>query len=222
MTAEGMLRVLVADDHVIVREGIAALIDAQPDMQVVSQAASGLEAIEQARLNEPHVAVLDVSMPDMNGVEATEHMRRQCPGVRVLALTRHSDQAYVRRMLRAGATGYVVKKSAAATLISAIRVVAQGGTYIEPELAGEVLTRAFSAAHQGDAGDQLSGREEQVLRSLAWGRSNREIAAELTISIKTVESYKATAAEKLGLRTREDILRYALARGWLSDDAEPG
>jgi DNA-binding NarL/FixJ family response regulator len=222
-TVSDKLRILVADDHNIVRQGLAALINAQTDMTVVAEASGGKEAMERACELKPDIAVLDVSMPDIGGAEAAERIRRECPDVRVIALTRHTDQAYVRRLLRAGANGYVLKKSAAEALINAIRVVAKGGTYVEPELAGAVFERAFSPTHGGAANpaDQLSGREEQVLRSLAWGRSSKEIAGELGISVKTVESYKSTATEKLSLRSREDIVRYALARGWLSDDTSP-
>ncbi len=218
------LRILLADDHAILREGLTMLINGQADMSVVAQATTGREAVELAKKSEPHVAVLDVSMPDVGGAEAAEQIRDQCPQVRVLALTRHADQAYVRRLLQAGAAGYVLKKSAADALINAIRTVAQGGTYIEPGLASALLQRAFSQARApriGSSSETLSLREEEVLRSIAWGRSNKEIAAELGLSIKTVESYKAAAIEKLHLRTRADIVRYAVTRGWLQDDIAP-
>lgn len=218
------LRILLADDHAILREGLAVLINGQDDMAVVAQAANGREAVRLAMDREPDVAVLDVSMPEIGGAEATEQILKQCPKVRVVALTRHADQAYVRRLLQAGASGYVLKKSAADALINAIRTVAHGGTYVEPGLAGPLLQRAFSqagtarAAHNGEA---LTAREEEVLRAIAWGRSNKDIAAGLGLSIKTVESYKADAVEKLQLRTRTDIVRYAVTRGWLSADHAP-
>ena len=158
-------------------------------------------------------------MPKMNGAEAAQRIVSECPGTRVLALTRHADQGYLRNLLAAGATGYVLKQSAADTLIGAIRVVAEGGTYVEPTLAGRIVDRALG--RQGKGGDTLSSREEDVLRAIAWGRSNKEIATELGLSIKTVESYKATAKQKLQLRSRTEILRYALARGWLEEDASP-
>jgi two-component system response regulator NreC len=218
------LRVLLADDHAILREGLAMLIGGQSDMAVVAQADNGREAVRLACDEHPDVAVLDVSMPEMGGAEATEAIRAQCPDVRVLALTRHADQAYVRRLLQAGAAGYVLKKGAADALINAIRVVARGGTYVEPQLAGALLQRTFGRTPVEAAGDTqalLSAREEEVLRSIAWGRSNKEIAAELGLSIKTVESYKAVALEKLQLRNRSDIVRYAVTRGWLSADSAP-
>jgi DNA-binding NarL/FixJ family response regulator len=141
-----------------------------------------------------------------------------------MALTRHSDQSYLRRLLQAGASGYVVKKSAADTLINAIRIVSQGGTYIEPSMAGPLLQRTLSqpvSTRKAQGKELLSAREEEVLQAIAWGRSNKEIAAELSLSIKTVESYKAAAVEKLRLRTRADIVRYAVTRGWLEEDNAP-
>jgi len=218
------LRILLADDHLVLREGLAMLINAQPDMQVVATASNGKEAVQGACAEHPDVAVLDVSMPDVGGAEAAETIRAQCPQVRVLALTRHSDQAYVARLLQAGAKGYVLKKSAADTLIDAIRTVASGGVYIEPQLASALLQASFMRARTArteGTGDILSSREEQVLRSVAWGRSSKEIAAELGLSTKTVESYKATAVEKLHLRSRADIVRYAVARGWITQDMTP-
>lgn len=218
------LRVLLADDHAILREGLVMLIGGQDDMAVIAQAENGRDAVRLAREEHPDVAVLDVSMPELGGAEAAEAIRKDCPDVRVLALTRHADQAYVRRLLQAGASGYVLKKGAADALINAIRVVAKGGTYVEPQLAGALLQRTFGrtpAEAAGESTPMLSAREEEVLRSIAWGRSNKEIAAELGLSIKTVESYKAVALEKLQLRNRSDIVRYAVSRGWLSADSAP-
>ena len=204
------LKILLADDHAILREGLAMLVNAQPDMEVVGEASTGAEAFDLACRLQPDIAVLDVTMPVMGGAEAAENIRETCPDVRVIALTRHSDPAYLRRLLRAGASGYVLKKSAAATLIGAIREVAGGGSYIEPEMREPV------------GGELLSAREEEVLRAIAWGRSNKEVAAELGLSVKTVESYRATATGKLTLRTRADIVRYAVGRGWLEGDQAPG
>jgi DNA-binding NarL/FixJ family response regulator len=224
MAKMAKLRILLADDHAIVRDGLCVLINGQPDMEVVGQAGTGREAVCLAVATLPDVAVLDISMPDMGGAEAAEKIVERCPAVRILVLTRHADQAYLRRLLRAGAAGYVLKKSAAETLIGAIRIVAQGDTYIEPALAGPLLQRSLSypvAAKKTPVSEVLSAREEEVLQSIAWGRSNKEIAATLSLSIKTVESYKAAAIEKLRLRTRADIVRYAVTRGWLSEDKAP-
>jgi DNA-binding NarL/FixJ family response regulator len=217
------LRVLLADDHAMMREALAMLVNGQPDMEVAAQAANGKEAVRIAADTSPDVAVVDVSMPDMNGIEATKQIAAKAPQVQVLALTRHTESGYVRRLLQAGARGYLVKKSAAEELIKAIRIVAQGGTYIEPGLASALLQRSFHGvrADDGQEREPLSVREEEVLRSIAWGRSNKETAAEFNLSIKTVESYKASACRKLKLRSRADIVRYAVVRGWLSEDAAP-
>ena len=215
------LRVLIADDHAILRDGLAMLINQQADMEVVAQSGNGRDAVRLACDNQPDVAVLDVSMPDMGGAEATANIRVSCPRVRILALTRHADQGYLRSLLAAGASGYVLKKSAAGALIHAIRVVAEGGTYVEPSLAAGLVERALGRSASGAMSqrDVLTAREEEVLRAIAWGRSNKEIATELGISIKTVESYKASGTEKLRLRSRREILRYALAQGWVGADS---
>lgn len=219
------LRILLADDHGVLRDGLTLLINAQPDMQVVASARGGREAVQLAVELEPQLVVLDVSMPDLDGAEAAEQIRSCCPGVRILALTRYADQGYLRRLLDAGASGYVLKRTAGDALIDAIRVVAEGGSYIDPTLAGNLVARMARATGVGSALPQghgvLAEREMQVLRLIAWGQSNKEIAAQLGLSVKTIESYKATALEKLQLRSRTDILRYALANNWLTEDSEP-
>jgi DNA-binding NarL/FixJ family response regulator len=219
------LSVLLVDDHAVLREGLAMLIDAQPDMDVVAQARGGREAVRLAGGHRPDVVVLDVSMPDLDGAEAAEQIRELCPNVRILALTRHADQGYLRRLLRAGASGYMLKKAAADALIDAIRAVAAGHTYVDASLVGGLVSRVLGApsavSEPARRRIELTDREEQVLRLIAWGQSNKEVAAKLALSVKTVESYKATALEKLQLRSRTDILRYALAQKWLSDDADP-
>jgi two-component system, NarL family, response regulator NreC len=219
------LRLLLADDHAILREGLAALIEAQHDMEIVAQVGSGREAVEKVKLLCPDVAVLDVSMPDMGGADATEIIRLETRKTRVIALTRHADQGYMHRLFRAGASAYVLKRSAGEALISAIRAVANGDTWIDPTLPGPVTSRM---AGQGDGellqnapSNGLTDREEQVLKLIAWGQSNKEIATELGLSIKTVESYKATALRKLNLRSRTDIVRHALGQGWLQGEQSP-
>jgi len=219
------LRILLADDHGVLRDGLRLLIDAQLDMQVVACARGGREAVQLAAQFEPQLVVLDVSMPDLGGAEAAEQIRERCPGVRILALTRYADQGYLRRLLDAGASGYVLKRTAGGALIDAIRVVAEGGSYIDPTLAGHLVARVARAADVGNGVPRGNGvlaeRETQVLRLIAWGQSNKEIAAQLGLSVKTIESYKATALDKLQLRSRTDILRYALANNWLNEDSEP-
>jgi len=219
------LRILLADDHGVLRDGLTLLINAQPDMQVVASARGGREAVRLAVQLEPQLVVLDVSMPDLDGAQAAEQIRDRCPGVRILALTRYADQGYLRRLLDAGASGYVLKRTGGNALIEAIRVVAEGGSYVDPTLAGNLVARMARATGVGSALPQRHGvlaeREMQVLRLIAWGQSNKEIAAQLGLSVKTIESYKATALDKLQLRSRTDILRYALANNWLTEDTEP-
>lgn len=220
MHTNAKIRVLLADDHAILRDGLAMLINREPDMEVVAQTDTAAGAVRLAQSAGPDVAVLDLSMPEGGGAAAAEAIRDCCPAVRVLALTRHSEHAYLRRLLQAGATGYVLKKSAAETLISALRIVAGGGTYVEPSLETAMVERTRRRGLASDP-ERLTPREEEVLREVAWGRSSKEIAGILSISTKTVESYKATALEKLKLRSRTDIVRYAIARGWLSDEVAP-
>lgn len=211
------LRILLADDHDIVRSGLRALINEVPGLSVVGEACNGAEALAQACELQPDVVVMDVSMPELDGATATERILEQCSGVRVLALTAHEDRGHLTRLLQAGACGYLPKRAAAADLVRAIRTVAAGGTYVDPVLAGGALRKVAGATTPTrEVMDPLSGREEEVLRRIAWGETNREIAAALGISTKTVETYKARISEKLGLRSRTEMVRYAVQRGWLS------
>jgi DNA-binding NarL/FixJ family response regulator len=209
---------VLADDHEVVRSGLRALVDGTTGMEVVGEARDGAEACRRAAELRPDVVVMDVSMPVLDGAQATERIRRECPGVKVLALTMHEDRAHLSRLLQAGASGYLPKRAAAGELVRAIQVVAGGGTYVDPLLAGSLLG-GTAERDRGGAGDgqRLSEREEDVLRRIAWGASNKEIATELRISVKTVETYKARIADKLGLKTRTDIVRYAVRQGWLGD-----
>jgi DNA-binding NarL/FixJ family response regulator len=214
------LRILLADDHAVVREGLKALVNAQPDMEVIGEAADGAEAVARARALRPDVLVLDVSMPELTGARATAALKAERPEVKVLALTVHHDTSYLRSLLEAGAVGYILKRAAADELVSAIRTVAAGGTYLDPTLAGKVVgsfvrTGRRALPHRPKVA--LSDREEQVLRLIARGLSNKEIAARLAVGIKSVESYKARASQKLGFSGRADITTYALQKGWLED-----
>jgi DNA-binding NarL/FixJ family response regulator len=213
------LRIVLADDHEVVRTGMRSLLDSTPGMTVVGEARDGAEAIARAAELRPDVMVMDVSMPVMDGAAATEQLSREHPDVKVLVLTAHDDRAHLARLLEAGAAGFVLKRAAADELVRAIRAVAAGGTYVDPLLAGHLLRgRARAAAADPSVvTDPLSEREEEVLRRIAWGESNKEIAARLGISTKTVETYKARITEKLGLRSRTEMVRYALERGWLSE-----
>jgi DNA-binding NarL/FixJ family response regulator len=212
-----ILRVLLADDHAVVREGLKALVNAQPDMEVISEAANGEAAWIAAKELRPDVVVMDLSMPVLGGAEATERMRRDCPGVKVLALTVHEERVYLTQLLRAGASGYVLKRAAAAELVQAVRIVAAGGTYLDPSVADVVVEGYLGASEVADRPSHhvLSEREREVLVRIARGFSNKEIASALRISVKTVETYKARVAEKLGLRSRVEIVRYAARQGWL-------
>jgi DNA-binding NarL/FixJ family response regulator len=205
-----------------VREGLKALVNAQPDMRVVGEAADGETAWRVAKELLPDVLVIDLSMPVMGGAEATARVRRDCPSVKVLALTVHEEQLYLTQLLRAGASGYVLKRAAALELVRAVRTVASGGTYVDPSLTGTLVAGYLDTERTADVPehDSLSDREREVLLRIARGFSNKEIAAELRLSVKTVETYKARMAEKLGLRTRVDIVRYAAQRGWLGDAPE--
>ena len=213
------LRILLADDHVTVRQGLKMLIDSQDDMTVVSEASDGTAAVEQARTLRPDVVVMDISMPGMNGLVATRTLKQIQPDSVIVILTRHGDDAYLQELLRAGADGYVLKQSAASELLQAIRATAVRGQYLDSALTARV-TAGFLAKSGRKAqvtGVSLSERESEVLRLIAAGYSNKEIAAQLELSVKTVEVHKANAARKLGLKGRIDIVKYALLQGWLSD-----
>ena len=213
------LRVFLADDHAVVREGLKALINAQPGMEVSGEAGDGRAACQQVRDLLPDVAVMDVSMPEMNGAQATAELKRTCPQVKVLALTVHEDKGYLRQLLESGADGYVLKRAAAEELIHAIRTVAAGGVYLDPALAGEVVGGYVRkpTVRGSLEGGELSDRESEVVRLIASGYSNKEIAAQLDLSVKTVETYKTRSMEKLGLRSRADLVRYAIQCGWLRE-----
>lgn len=212
-------RILLADDHAVLRDGLKALVNAQPDMEVVGEADNGRSACLKARELLPDVVVMDISMPQMNGAQATKRLKESWPDMKVLALTAHEDKGYLRHLIETGASGFVLKRAATLELIQAIRVVATNGAYIDPTLAGEVLStsmrkpRGLNASKSND----LSEREREVLRLVAWGYSNKEIGAQLRISVKTVETYKARLADKLDLKSRAEIVRYAVHQGWLQE-----
>jgi DNA-binding NarL/FixJ family response regulator len=211
------IRVFLADDHEVVREGLKSLISAQPNMLVVGEAADGLIVCEEAPKLQPDVVVMDVSMPGLPGAQATERLLREYPSVKVLALTVHEDKGYLRQLLGAGASGYVLKRAASSELIHAIQVVAAGGVYLDPSLAGKVVggfVRSPSSSGSIARGE-LSDREAAVIQGTAAGYGAKEIAMQLDLSTKTVETYKQRAMEKLGLQTRADIVKYAAQRGWL-------
>jgi DNA-binding NarL/FixJ family response regulator len=212
-------RVLLADDHVTVRHGLRLLIDGQPDMKVIAEASDGAAAVRRALELKPDVVVMDISMPGMNGLVATRTLKQAWPQTAVITLTRHGDDAYLQELLRAGVSGYVLKQSASSELLQAIRVAASGGQYLDSTLTARV-TAGFlgrEGKRVGKSGAQVSDREAEVLRLIASGYSNKEIAARLDLSVKTVEAHKANAMRKLGLTGRIDIVKYAILQGWLEN-----
>jgi DNA-binding NarL/FixJ family response regulator len=215
-----MLRIFLAEDHEMVREGLKALVNSQPDMEVVGEAGDGRNAVAGAIDLRPDVIVMDVSMPKMNGLEATEKLKEACPQVKVLTLTRHTDIGFMQRLFGAGASGYVLKQSASSELIRAIRAIVAGNNYLDPAVTAKVMS-GYAAKpislldkNRGD----LSAREEDVLKKVAWGYSNKEISAQLDISVKTVEAHKSNAMKKLELRSRIDVVRFALLQGWMKEN----
>jgi two-component system response regulator NreC len=214
------IRVLIAEDHETVRHGLKLLVDGEPDMEVIGETGDGRSAVSRAESLKPTVAVLDISMPEMNGLQAARAIRERTPECAVVALTRHADQAYVRELLQAGAAGYVLKQSASRELLKAIRAAARGERYVDSSLA----TRAISAPRQrGVRAPIVTERETAVLRLMALGHSNKEISAALSISVKTVEVHKANGMRKLDLHGRIDVVKYAVLQGWLNapDAASP-
>lgn len=211
------LRILLCDDHPIVRAGLVALLNLQDDMTVVGEASDGEAAIAAAASLKPDVVVLDISMPKMGGAEAAVQIKKVAPDVSVLALTAHEDQSSVQMLLRAGASGYLLKRSAAEDLVRAIHAVARGGTYVDPAMAEDLVSNLRGARSNRENGAKvaLSEREAEVLRYIAEGHAMKEIASRLNLSTRTLETYKARAMEKLGVEGRAEIVRYALQRGWL-------
>jgi two-component system response regulator NreC len=211
------LRLLVADDHAVLRAGLRMLLERQPDMTVVGEAGDGLEALRQARELRPDIVIMDLAMPVIGGVEVTRRMRAELPGTRVLILSQHDDESYLKSALAAGAVGFALKRAADSDLLSAIRAVARGEMYLHPSLTrlvvDEVLERRGAPASSQE--EPLSERERQVLQLIAQGYANHEIAERLVLSVKTIETYRARIAEKTGLRSRAALYRYARDRGLL-------
>lgn len=210
------LRIYLVDDHPVVREGLKTLINAQPGMVVVGEAGDGTQACQQIPMLKPDVVIMDVSMPGLSGSQATEKIRIDCPTAKTVVLTVHEDKGYVRQLLTAGAAGYVLKRAAPGELIQAIRAVVAGGTYIDPVMATKVMVGFVRKSTQsGLPTTELSDREADVAKQTAAGYSNKEIAAKMQLSIKTIETYRARAMDKLGLQGRASLVRYAVQQGWL-------
>lgn len=217
------LRILLADDHAVVRAGLRMIITSQPDMEVVGEAADGREAIQQAERLRPDVVVLDLTMPGLDGLSALGVIREKAPGAKILVLTMHDDEGYLRRVLSTGASGYVVKKAADMELLAAIRAVKRGEVYIHSSLTKPLVEGILDRRLEREAGasdhfEDLSEREKEVLHLLARGYTNQQIADALFLSVKTIETYRARLMEKLELRTRAELVRYALQKGLLMRD----
>jgi DNA-binding NarL/FixJ family response regulator len=214
-----ILRILLADDHVTMRTGLKLLIDTQTDMKVVSEASDGQEAVQRALALRPDVIVMDISMPNMNGLVATRSLKHAHPDMSIVTLTRHSDDAYLQELLRAGVAGYVLKQSDPTELLQAIRAAAAGRQYVDSSLTPRLTAQFLGKEGKGasKAAGTLSERESEVLRLIAAGYGNKEIATQLSVSVKTVEAHKANAMRKLGLTGRIDIVRYAVLQGWLQN-----
>jgi len=213
------LRIVLADDHITVRQGLKLLIEAEPDMVVVAEAGDGETAVQQSLATDSDVVVMDISMPGMNGLAAARALLEARPDARIVTLTRHVDQAYLQELLRAGVSGYVLKRSAPTELLQAIRAVSRGGQYIDSSLTARV-TAGFIGAKGGGAKPtpELTEREAQVLRLIAAGYAHKEIAARLSLSAKTVDAHKTNAMRKLDLNGRIDVIKYAVLQGWLDSE----
>jgi DNA-binding NarL/FixJ family response regulator len=216
---DGTLRILMADDHPIVLAGLKALVQADPGLEMVGEARDGRTALKLAQALRPDVTVLDISMPEMNGTEVARALLAEQPEARILILSVHEDRATLRQLLDMGVAGYLIKRSAADELLRAIHAVAAGGTYLDPAIAGKVVGSSGQGSSRTGGGPtvELSERETDVLRLIANGHSNKDISARLSISVKTIETYKARAMEKLGFKNRVDVVRHAAAKGWLPD-----
>lgn len=214
-----MIRTLLVDDHMVVRVGLRALLDEESDIEIVGEAGDGVEAITLVQELQPDVVVMDISMPEMDGLEATRRIREECPSVNVLILTVHAQERYLFPVLKAGAAGYVLKSTVDSELIDAIRTVSKGEAFLYPTATRMLLEDYLGQLQAGSAQDlydSLSEREREVLKLIALGHTAREVANELMLSPKTVETYRARIMEKLNLNTRPELVKYALARGLLS------
>lgn len=213
-------RVLLVDDHKMMRDGLRALLLAEDDIEIVGEASNGREALEMVRTTKPHVVVMDVGMPDLNGVDATRSIRSEHEHVRVIGLSTHTDKRYVHHMLEAGACGYVLKIGAHEELLRAVRAARLGRSYLSPEIAGYVVSRSTTpnAGPDATAYSQLGAREREVLQLVAEGKTSAETARLMHISIKTVETHRRNIVQKLGLHGTAELTKYAIREGLTSLD----
>jgi len=209
------IRVLIADDHSLVREGIVAFLKFTEDIEVVAEAADGLEAIEKALKFRPDIILMDISMPKLGGLEATVEIRKTDPSIKILVLTQYDDKEYISRFLKAGVSGYLLKRAVGSDLVSAIRAVREGETYLYPAVASKVVNDFLGKESMSgeDGYDALTDREKQVLKLVAEGHAHKEVADMLKISAKTVVVHQTNILEKLGLNNRSELIRFALSRG---------
>ena len=216
------IRIMIVDDHAILRAGLKMLVNAQADMEVVSEAPDGEKAIQQVQETKPDVTLLDLTMPRVGGMKAIQEIVKNCRETRVLVLTMHDDPAYLRSALAAGASGYLLKRAVDAELIAAIRAVHRGGIFVDPRLASilvqDVLAKKGKKTGPSEPINILSDRELQVLKFVARGYSSAQIAKQIAVGVKTVETYRSRFAEKLGLRTRSDVIRFAVQMGLLTPE----
>jgi two-component system response regulator NreC len=205
------IRILLADDHAVVRQGFSLILSAQPDMEIVGEVGNGREAVELAGRLHPDVVVMDVAMPELNGIEATRRLADSAPRARVLALSMHKDAVYVREILRAGARGYLLKDAIDHDLVAAVRSVAQGEAYLSPAVSEAVLSDY--RRHVKDPLDLLTSREREVLQMIAEGKTNKEIATLLSLSVYTVDAHRGRIMEKLNLHSMGELVRFAMRNG---------
>ncbi|MET0643151.1 MAG: response regulator transcription factor [Candidatus Binatia bacterium] len=212
------VRILIADDHKILREGLKSLLEKQPEFAVVAEAQDGLSAISAAKKHKPDIAILDIGMPDLNGIEVTRRIRSEMAETRVIALSMHADRRFVMGILEAGANGYLLKDSAFAELITAVTAVAKGKMYLSPSIAETVVKNSLEKLDRKDEGSSvlLSGREREVLQMIAEGKSTKEIALKLFVSTKTVETHRKQIMDKLNIRTVAGLTKYAIREGLTS------
>jgi two-component system response regulator NreC len=217
MNTAKRIRILLADDHAVLRAGLRALLAAQEDLEVVGEASDGAEAIHLTQTLRPDVVVMDIGMPGVSGIDATARIKRDLPATKVLILSMHDDRGYLRQVLRAGASGYVLKKAADTELLAAIRAAARGEVFLDPALAKALVDEVMEPKAAVREAPTLSDRERDVLRLIAHGHTNQQVADRLYIGVKSVETYKARLMEKLGLKGRAELVRYALQHGLLKD-----
>lgn len=214
------LKIMLVEDFQTVRDGIRLLLESETDIEIVSEMENGALALAQVNEVSPDIIVMDISMPELNGLKATKKIKKINPDIKIIILTRHKDSAYLQQLISAGVSGYVLKQSSSAELVRAIRAVSAGNSYIDPALTNKVLgsyARQTSPL-RGELKAELTDRESEVLRQIAWGYSNKEIAHNLGLSVKTIEAHKAKSMKKMNFLSRIDIVRYAILQGWLEEN----